>query len=229
MAAFRHGKDLTTTNDHVAVESVRINYYAIFGCRANRRVKTDRDGRSSTQRLALTIMVLRWARLPVLLLAVIVYFISTFANAHTIEVAASQKECFFEDLHVHDQVPITPIYGFGCSRISVDDSYISSRRWWTYGYRLLGELESSASLWRGSSRTRFQLSDPTNMALNKQYKQSTGSVSITAKKDGRYEYCFSNVMSTIADKVVRCAISLSSGLVYEANSSFLMSASMFTV
>lgn len=56
-------------------------------------------------------MVLRWARLPVLLLAVIVYFISTFTNAHTVEVAASQKECFFEDLHVHDTVPIAPIHG----------------------------------------------------------------------------------------------------------------------
>ncbi|KIM29619.1 hypothetical protein M408DRAFT_328836 [Serendipita vermifera MAFF 305830] len=48
----------------------------------------------------------------------------------------------------------------------------------------------------------FWLSDPMNMALAKHYKQSTGTASITAKKDGRYEYCFSNVMSTIADKVV---------------------------
>jgi hypothetical protein len=29
-------------------------------------------------------------------------------------------------------------------------------------------------------------------------------VSITATKDGRHEYCFSNQMSTIADKIVRC-------------------------
>ena len=48
-----------------------------------------------------------------------------------------------------------------------------------------------------------KLSDPTNAALAKHYRQSTGSSSITAKKDGRYEYCFSNVMSTIADKIVR--------------------------
>ena len=29
-------------------------------------------------------------------------------------------------------------------------------------------------------------------------------MSITATKDGRHEYCFSNQMSTIADKIVRC-------------------------
>ena len=48
-----------------------------------------------------------------------------------------------------------------------------------------------------------KLADPDNLALGKHIKQGTGSVSITADKDGRYEYCFSNQMSTIADKVVR--------------------------
>ena len=42
-----------------------------------------------------------------------------------------------------------------------------------------------------------------NNGLEKHYKQSTGTAAITAKKDGRYEYCFSNVMSTVADKIVR--------------------------
>ena len=41
--------------------------------------------------------------------------------------------------------------------------------------------------------------------LAKQVKQSTGTASFTAKKDGRHEYCFSNMMSSIADKTVRCA------------------------
>ena len=49
-----------------------------------------------------------------------------------------------------------------------------------------------------------QLADPSGVALTKQLKQSTGTASITADKDGRYEYCFSNEMSTIADKLVRC-------------------------
>ena len=41
------------------------------------------------------------------------------------------------------------------------------------------------------------------MVLGKQIKLSTGQVSMTAEKDGRHEYCFSNQMSAISDKVVR--------------------------
>ncbi|KAF8915816.1 emp24/gp25L/p24 family/GOLD-domain-containing protein [Mucidula mucida] len=48
----------------------------------------------------------------------------------------------------------------------------------------------------------FWLSDPTSKVLGKQVKQSTGTLSVTADKDGRYEYCFSNQMSAIADKIV---------------------------
>ena len=54
-----------------------------------------------------------------------------------------------------------------------------------------------------------QLADPSGVALTKQLKQSTGTASITADKDGRYEYCFSNEMSTIADKLVRCVCTYS--------------------
>ena len=39
--------------------------------------------------------------------------------------------------------------------------------------------------------------------LGKQIRQSTGQLAITADKDGRHEYCFSNQMSAIADKMVR--------------------------
>lgn len=49
----------------------------------------------------------------------------------------------------------------------------------------------------------LQLTDPEESVLTKQIRQSTGSTSITAEKDGRYEYCFSNQMSTMADKEVR--------------------------
>jgi hypothetical protein len=45
--------------------------------------------------------------------------------------------------------------------------------------------------------------DPTGAVLGKHIKQSTGQVAITVEKDGRHEYCFSNQMSAIADKMVR--------------------------
>ncbi|KAJ7499191.1 emp24/gp25L/p24 family/GOLD-domain-containing protein [Mycena latifolia] len=48
----------------------------------------------------------------------------------------------------------------------------------------------------------FWLSDPEARLLGKQIRQSTGTLSITAEKDGRHEYCFSNQMSAIADKIV---------------------------
>ncbi|KAF7313585.1 Supernatant protein factor [Mycena chlorophos] len=48
----------------------------------------------------------------------------------------------------------------------------------------------------------FWLSDPESRVLGKQVRQSTGTVSITAEKDGRHDYCFSNQMSAIADKIV---------------------------
>jgi len=48
----------------------------------------------------------------------------------------------------------------------------------------------------------FWLGDPDGIALTKHLKQSTGTVSITAEKDGRHEYCFSNQMSSVVDKLV---------------------------
>ncbi|KAF9534916.1 emp24/gp25L/p24 family/GOLD-domain-containing protein [Crepidotus variabilis] len=48
----------------------------------------------------------------------------------------------------------------------------------------------------------FWLQDPTGTLLGKHIKQSTGQIAITADKDGRHEYCFSNQMSAIADKMV---------------------------
>ena len=43
--------------------------------------------------------------------------------------------------------------------------------------------------------------------MHKLLKQSTGTVSITATKNGKHEYCFSNQMSTVVDKLVRCVVS----------------------
>jgi hypothetical protein len=34
----------------------------------------------------------------------ILILVSSIVNAHLIEVSAGKKECFFEDLHVHDKV-----------------------------------------------------------------------------------------------------------------------------
>jgi hypothetical protein len=48
----------------------------------------------------------------------------------------------------------------------------------------------------------FWLTDPEGGILTKHVKHSTGSTSVTAEMDGRYEYCFSNQMSTMADKEV---------------------------
>jgi len=48
----------------------------------------------------------------------------------------------------------------------------------------------------------FWLTDPSSNVLAKHIREDTGSVSITATQDGRYEYCFSNQMSAIADKMV---------------------------
>jgi hypothetical protein len=54
-----------------------------------------------------------------------------------------------------------------------------------------------------------QLTDPNGRALAKDIKKTQGSTSITAKTDGRHEYCFSNQMSTVVDKLVRYVRSLS--------------------
>jgi len=48
----------------------------------------------------------------------------------------------------------------------------------------------------------FWINDPSGNAIKKHIRYSTGTVSVTATKDGRHEYCFSNHMSTIADKIV---------------------------
>ncbi|KAJ3550641.1 hypothetical protein NM688_g5026 [Phlebia brevispora] len=105
-----------------------------------------------------TLFTIWWSLL--LLLPVLV-------SAHMIEVPASKKECFFEDLRNNDKMTVTYQVGGG------------------------GHLDID-----------FWLTDPDGHALHKQLKQSTGTVSVTAAKDGRYEYCFSNQMSTVVDKLV---------------------------
>jgi hypothetical protein len=64
------------------------------------------------------------------------------ALAHMVEVSASKKECFFEDLHQHDKVRYLIIYPLQVSDItqSTDDSDLPSGRGRPSGYRLLGEI-----------------------------------------------------------------------------------------
>ncbi|KAF9468859.1 emp24/gp25L/p24 family/GOLD-domain-containing protein [Collybia nuda] len=93
--------------------------------------------------------------------------IPALVSAHLIEVTAGKKECFFEDLHVHDKMTVTYQVGGG------------------------GHLDID-----------FWLADPDDRVLGKQIRQSTGSLSITAEKDGRHELCFSNQMSAVTDKMV---------------------------
>ncbi|KAH9173406.1 emp24/gp25L/p24 family/GOLD-domain-containing protein [Lactarius sanguifluus] len=104
---------------------------------------------------------------PFLLWISSLFFFFGFASSHLIEVPASRKECFFEDLHVNDQMTVTYQVGGG------------------------GHLDID-----------FWVSSPDGNAIRKNIRYSTGTVSITAEKDGRYEYCFSNQMSSIADKIV---------------------------
>ena len=119
-----------------------------------------------------------------------------------IEVMASKKECFFEDLHKHDKVCLE--YAF----VSFRHEYPQM----TITYQVGGGGHLDIDFWVSvvhffiltptCSRVA-QLSDPEERILGKQIRQSTGSISITAEKDGRHEYCFSNQMSSIADKLVR--------------------------
>ncbi|KAI9508658.1 emp24/gp25L/p24 family/GOLD-domain-containing protein [Russula earlei] len=102
------------------------------------------------------------------------FFLFHSVSSHLIEILASQKECFFEDLHVNDQMTVTYQVGGG------------------------GHLDID-----------FWINDPTGSAIKKNIRYSTGTSSITATANGRYEYCFSNQMSTIADKIVRCVFTSS--------------------
>ncbi|PPQ83289.1 hypothetical protein CVT25_004028 [Psilocybe cyanescens] len=104
--------------------------------------------------------------------------IPTLISAHLIEIPAGKKECFFEDLHVHDK----SLY---------NTSHLQNQMTVTYQVGEGGHLDID-----------FWLADPTGKVLGKQIKQSTGQLAVTAITDGRHEYCFSNQMSAIADKLV---------------------------
>lgn len=122
---------------------------------------------------------------------------------HKIHIPASTKECFFEDLHEHDQVHIT----------SLCVAFLNWPSQMTVTYQVGEGGHLDIDFWVRFSRIPslacpsilLQLTDPEGSVLTKQIRQSTGSTSITAEKDGRYEYCFSNQMSTMADKEVRYA------------------------
>ncbi|CAJ0856051.1 13838_t:CDS:2, partial [Entrophospora sp. SA101] len=54
----------------------------------------------------------------------------------------------------------------------------------------------------GNMDIDFLVMDPADNEMESSTKQSTRTFSFTAKLDGRYTYCFSNVMSTVTEKVV---------------------------
>lgn len=56
-------------------------------------------------------VLLSWRHTPWLVLSIL--SLISFASAHMIEVTASRKECFFEDLHEHDQMTVTYQVGEG--------------------------------------------------------------------------------------------------------------------
>jgi hypothetical protein len=53
-----------------------------------------------------------------------------------------------------------------------------------------------------------QLKDPQSKVLYSQHRSPTGTYSFTAKIDGRYNYCFSNEMSTVSPKTLSSVPSL---------------------
>ncbi|KAI0092610.1 emp24/gp25L/p24 family/GOLD-domain-containing protein [Irpex rosettiformis] len=103
-----------------------------------------------------------------------------------IEVPAAKKECFFEDLHKNDKMTVTYQVGGG-GHLDIDF-------WVRNTYTVLKAVIQNM--------TSRQLTGPDGHALHKHIKRSTGTVSITAEQDGRHEYCFSNQMSTVIDKLV---------------------------
>ncbi|KAJ9106251.1 hypothetical protein QFC21_001396 [Naganishia friedmannii] len=54
----------------------------------------------------------------------------------------------------------------------------------------------------GNMDIDFFLHDPTDEILSSIHRKPTGTFAFTAKKDGRYTYCFSNEMSTLSPKVL---------------------------
>ncbi|KAG8895294.1 p24 complex component, partial [Tulasnella sp. 403] len=110
---------------------------------------------------------------------VVLSLVFRLALAHRIDLPASRKECFFEDLHVNDKMTVTYQVGGG-GNLDVD----------------------------------FLMTDPLGGNIAKHTKETTGTVAITADKDGRYTYCFSNEMSTVSDKQVSFNVH---GVIYVAD------------
>lgn len=115
--------------------------------------------------------------------------LSSLISAHLIEVAAGKKECFFEDLHINDKMTVTYQVAEG-------------------GYLDIDFWVSACHTFLHSFICFLQLTDPLGKTLGKQIRQTTGSYAITAEQDGRHEYCFSNQMSAVADKIVRHVLCL---------------------
>lgn len=65
--------------------------------------------------------------------------VACIASAYMVEVPASRKECFFEDLHENDKARIRKPTAIEVLTQTIDDSNLSSRRWGTHGYRFLGQ------------------------------------------------------------------------------------------
>jgi hypothetical protein len=71
------------------------------------------------------------------------------ASTHLVEIPASKKECFFEDLHVNDQVRnVTPSTSVKLDSLVIvlDDCHVPGWRRWPPGHRFLGEVTWGSSL-----------------------------------------------------------------------------------
>lgn len=141
-----------------------------------------------------------------LLLAVLAVLVHV-AYAHTIDLDAGAKECFFEDLHTEDKVRLVVSSSrvapsAGRRRAPPDPAPLTlpspllARAQMTVTYQVAGG---------GHLDIDFKLTGPGNRVMNEQRKRDTGTYSFTAENDGRFTYCFSNEMSTVSGKTVRWA------------------------
>jgi hypothetical protein len=103
------------------------------------------------------------------------------AAAHNIQLKAHSRECFHEELHRDDKMTVTFQVGdreFGGSGNLDIDFYV----WFPDAPR----LHTSLTL------PLLQIQDPSGNYETHQRTVSSGDYSFDAKKDGKYQYCFSN-------------------------------------
>lgn len=144
------------------------------------------------------------------------------AQAHTIDLPASTKECFFEDLHADDKVRFLEQTAHTMSsrpkELMLDD--LDPLFQMTVTYQVAGGGHLDVDFW---------VLNPKGKPMYEQSKKDTGTYSFTAKLEcampssstiawsvlgltthlnsGKYSYCFSNKFSSVTAKTVMFTVS----------------------